>query len=526
MEINKDYKFTVSVSKDRYINKEISGAMIASGKNEEVKEIRKKYGFKKNSGVGYIESTETPETLLDKLLNGAVMCNLFNVSRFRKDGTFSSSEKKDDNFKGSFTVGVDIDHTSFKSVEDYVDRLTYKPTFYYTSYSNEQPNKGVRFRMIYVFDTMIENKYFFRYVGYTLHKLIEQDTDEVIDDYCGIRCSQYFNGTNINTTGLIVKYGITNNIYSLDDFNITAEGFIDFVKHNCYYSSSDKRRTKYFQILIDNYNKSNTVIEDKKEETKIYDIECGVEINNKPSQHLVSDMQRLDYDEFMKYNRHNYNYFYRIEKDEWINGSYQFVDDNYFALFYNVNTVKDGNQRRKKLYQRMCLRRVMKPEVDADTLLFNAYEDVHKYFETDGDLTIECLAKNVEWAMSKSVEDIENDFSDTLAYLRSKAPKKGIIYKSKAAHSKANTYSLLDTYYNRDLSVTDNITEIYNIYGYTVKKSTIYDYLKDRKISNNNNDLILSVYDFSLSLRKNWKYINENVCKVSLGKLSTLIKAA
>lgn len=524
MKVNKDYKFRTSVSKDRYANKEISGAMIASGKVPGVKVIRKKYGFRSNVGVGYMESEETPETLLDKLLNGAVMCNLFKPYRLRKDGTFSSCEKKDNNFKGSYTIGVDIDHTNYSSVEEYINKLTFKPTLYYTSYSNEQPNKGVRFRMIYVFDTMIENKYFFRYVGYTLHKLIEQDTDEALDDYCGIKCSQYFNGTNINTEGIIVKYGLTNNIYSLSDFNITTEGFIEFVRNYCFYSTRDRRKTKYFNYLLDKYEKSNTVIN----ETKIYDIECNEEIKNaKPSQHLISDMTRLDYDEFMKYNRHKFNYFYRVEKDEWLNGSYQFIDDNYFALYYNVNTVKDGNQRRKKLYQRMCLRRVMKPEVDADTLLFNAYEDVKKFFEIDDDLTIDCLAKNVEWAMSKSIEDIENDFSDSLRYLRSKKPKKGVIYKNKKAHTKENTYCLLDSYYNRDLSVNENIEELYNTHGYVIHKSTIYEYLKSRKIStNNNNELILSVYDFSISLRKNWKNINNTTCKISLGKLHKLIKAA
>lgn len=519
MKYDNNYSFQVSVSKDRYVNKEISGAMIGTAKDTNNKQIRKKYGYKSNVGIGYIASEETPQTLLDKLLNGAVMCNLFNAVHFRKDGTFSSSEKKDTNFKGSYTIGVDIDHTSFSSITDYISTLTYKPTFYYTSYSNEQPNKGIRFRMIYVFDEMLENKYFFRYAAYTIHKQIEKDTREEIDDYCGIRCSQYFNGTNINTQGLIVKYDITNAIYSLDDFNITKEGYIDFLKNNAYYKTNDRNRTKYFQSVINEYNKSANITEDI-----TFTISCTEpQMEVKPSQHLISDMQRLDYDEFMKYNRHNYHYFYRVEKEEWINNSYQFIDDNYFALYYNVNHIKDGNQRRKKLYQRMCLRRIINPNVDADTLLFNAYEDVHKYFEIDSDLTIDCLAKNVEWAMTKSIEDIENDFSDNIKYLKSKAPKKGIIYKNKAAHTRENTYSLLDSYYNTEISVTDNIADLYNIYGYTIKKSTVYEYLKNRKITYTNNELILSSYDFNISLRKNWKYINENICKVSLGKLSKLI---
>ena len=526
MKINKDFIFKTSISKDRYINKEISGAMIASCKVLTVKDIRKKYGFKRNVGVGYMESEETAETLLNKLLNGAVMCNLFSPYRCRKDGTFGSSEKRDRNFKGSFTIGVDIDHTSYQSVEDYINKLTFKPTFYYTSYSNEQPNKGIRFRMIYVFDDLIKNKYFFRYAAYQVHKAVEKDTDELIDDYCGIKCSQYFNGTNINTEGLIVKYGLTNNIYSLSDFNITKEGYIDFVEHNCYYKTHDKRRERYFRSILDNYYRSNIIIHQEGENAA--DVKKTA-LKSNPSFRLQNDMARLPYEEFMKYNRHKYRYYYRVEKGEWINNAFQFVDDDYFALYYNVTTVKDGSQRRKKLYQRMCLRRVMNPDVDADTLLFNAYEDVHKFFEVDKDLTIECLAKNVEWAMNKDIEDIKIDFSDTISYLKSKGPKKGIIYKNRAARSRQNTYALLDSYYNKDLSVVDNIIAIYNIYGYEVKKSTIYAYLNDRNIKdikntkNQNDDLILSVYDPTISLRKNHQYINEHICKVSLGKLSKLI---
>lgn len=48
MIVNKEFKFRVSISKDAYENKEISGAMIGSSKVAANREIRKKYGHRTN----------------------------------------------------------------------------------------------------------------------------------------------------------------------------------------------------------------------------------------------------------------------------------------------------------------------------------------------------------------------------------------------------------------------------------------------------------------------------------------------
>ena len=93
---------------------------------------------------------------------------------------------------------------------------------------------------------------------------------------------------------------------------------------------------------------------------------------------VVHDMQIQDYgSSFMRYNRHKFKYFYRPERDDWINDTYQLIDDEYFCLPYTVDEYKlaDGQGTRKSLYTRMCLRRIMKPDVDPTELLFNAYED-------------------------------------------------------------------------------------------------------------------------------------------------------
>ena len=118
-------------------------------------------------------------------MNGHVFCHVFNPYYIRKDGTFGSSQKTKRNFVYSQIIGVDIDETGYSSPHQYIDTLRIKPTFWYTSYShlkyNEEKNYGgPRFRLIYVFNSYIDNPYYFRYCASKLNKMIEEDTGEKI----------------------------------------------------------------------------------------------------------------------------------------------------------------------------------------------------------------------------------------------------------------------------------------------------------------------------------------------------------
>lgn len=549
---NDNYLFKVSLSNESYINKEISGAMIGSTKDENNRKIRKQYGYKANKGIGYIETEVTAQSLLEHLINGCVFCHLFTPQQIRKDGTFGSSQKKDDNFKGSFCIGVDIDETSYSSINDYIDKLQLKPTFWYSSYSNKKDKP--KFRMVYVFDELIENKYFFRYCAWQLNMQIENDVDEEITDDCNLRCSQYFNGTNINNKDLIVEYGITNNIYSLYDFNITEYGFIQFCKSDCYYKTKNKERTIELNNIIysyyNNYSSSSidssisttyyiesekwdstsyTEYDDINEVTSTGSIKSKWEYDTT----LVNDMARLPYDEFMKYNRHKYHYFYRVEKPQWIDNTYQYIDEDYFALYFNVKTVQDGCKRRKKVFERMCLRRVINHNATIDDIIFNAYEDIYRYFDnSDNKLNIDYIVKNAIRCFSLSIEDIKEMYSNNIEYLKSKKPKSGIILKSNLGTVadrnkilKEIRYSLIDDFFDSNLSINENI-EIINNNLFPIGKDCLYAYCKDRNINTKKytDEDILSLYDSNLSIRKNIEVMKSYGINISKSKLQRMIK--
>ncbi len=254
--IRKDatYKFQVALSKDAYCNKQ--QVLAAISPKDEGRKLRKQNGVKQK--MSFINVEVTAEQLLDYAINGYTFCTLHSgfpennplerKTYVKHDGSYTLTAKCDDYFSGSFFIGVDIDETQYKSPIDFIEKLSMKPTFWYTSFSNQQiengENKGARFRMIYVFNQLIEDKFFFRYCSFKLHSLIELETEEEIHDKCGMLASQYFNGTNWNNKSLKIDFGISNAIYSLDDINCSYDDYYTFLCNDCYYKKNLTHKDK------------------------------------------------------------------------------------------------------------------------------------------------------------------------------------------------------------------------------------------------------------------------------------------
>ena len=90
---DRNFRFDVSISLEKFQNKEISNSMIGSSRVEKNRRIRKEYGYNPNRGVSFMEQNVSPSELLDKLLNGHVFCHCFDPLLRRKDNSFSSSQK-------------------------------------------------------------------------------------------------------------------------------------------------------------------------------------------------------------------------------------------------------------------------------------------------------------------------------------------------------------------------------------------------------------------------------------------------
>lgn len=508
------FKFNVSVSTESYWNKEDVNACVGSSGNEENKNIRVKYGHRRNHKMSFRTIDVTTPELLNYCLNGYSFCNLFTgfpskgwddkgkaVTYIKKDGSFTLSAKKNEYFYGSNAICIDIDSTAAPTIQDYVDRLSQKPTFWYTTFSHMEQGKGIRFRLVYALAEPIIGQQQFDAVVGQVHRRIESEVGEVIEDKCGEKCSQYFNGTNVKNKELVVEY-------------------------------------KYYGYIL--YKRYNNVIERENNKTTTTNYpSCQnkdtLEIPS-PNDWLLYDMDHLSYDAFMQAHRHQYNYCYRSDCGEWINDMYQLVPDNYFRLPYWVETIMDGSNRRIKVYMRMCLRRVMFPEINIDTLIFCAYEDVHLFFDnSDGVFNSEYYKRNAMDAFSYTLEELEELYSCTLEWLRSKAPKSRIVLKSGVAYGGgANAvirdikYEQLNLYYDESLSVMENLVMLQQKVGFPISERTLYRYCHDRGIALGtlSDNEILANLDVSMSIRDNLKLLADLGMKVSKDGISRLLKLA
>ena len=534
-----DYGFNVSISLEGYYDKVISGAMIGSSKDPNNKAVRKSYGFSAAKGIGYKETFLTAQQLHDALVSGHVFCHLFNPTKLRKDGTFGSSQKKNDYFKGSYVVGIDIDKTNYSSVEDFIEKLSMKPTIYYTSYSNKQEGKGARFRLLYVFDELIRNKFFFRYVAWQINAMIERDTNEKISDDCNLRCAQYFNGTNKNNPNLVVSSGCSNLIYSFLDFGVTEPTFIQFLQKNCYYKTNIHKAE--ILALLRWYERQGKVNLQSSQDNAAQSKRSGKNAISTPTlqvttqtrveydKYLLHDMEKKDYNTFQRRWRKQFKYIYRIEKD-WNGKEFQQVDDDYFAFPFSYGkraVLRDGMKRRKTLFLRMCLRRVMKPSATPDEILWNTYEDIHRFFDFQGLDMIDFLKRNIVACFSLSIDEIKERYSETITHLKEVTkPKRGIIYRNKKARSVETTYQVISTLFDSTKSVTENLA-ILNSHGYKFEKSSIYNFMKEREIKikkSTSKEKIWDYVDITLSCRKNKELLEQRGYSVSINTVMKVIQ--
>lgn len=112
------------------------------------------------------------------------------------------------NFLYTYVVNIDIDDSDIPMTE-YIDGLTQKPTYAYTTCSNGI--KGYRFRLIYVFNEKL---------GTDNYKSVYQEictkNNIILNDNCGYSIGQLMNGNGLGNIETYKSY----NIYSLEDFGI------------------------------------------------------------------------------------------------------------------------------------------------------------------------------------------------------------------------------------------------------------------------------------------------------------------
>ena len=502
------FSFTTNISVEAYTTKNEATACLSRvgaktvGKNK----------------MAFMEQTVTVSEFLDYATTGHAFCNLFEYDADTKywletgDGKHYPSYpiyKKGDNtgamkltfktdrfFKGSQTVFVDIDKTRFHDVSEYISTLTLPPTCVYMSFSDNKDKGGQvsrRFRLVYVLDEIVGKDELTK-ISSAINNMIRIDTAEDIEDDCGTRVSQYMNGVYGN-----YETYETDCIYSISDF----DGYV--------FESNEPTPTEEAQEIVF-------------DET------------------MLNDMGTYGYDKFMHYYSTQYKYLYQIEKPEWIKNMYQLTDENFMRLWYYREKQVDGQNRRRKLFKNACLRRLMFPDIDPNTLLFNLYVDFVRFFDnSDGVITLDTLVRKVKTAMMMTREELEDYCAFEIQYWKKNRPK--FILKSGYTASqgflsyiaKDIRWNELDERYDRSKTVKENA----EILGVPLR--TLYRYCSDRHIATNPNrgetesqrrakrklkkqeeiELFKAVYDPELSLRDNREKLNNEGLSLSLPTITS-----
>lgn len=478
------FKFKTSISREGYPDKATAKACLSSISAKAVK--REKMAFK--------QQEVTVDEFLNYAVNGYAFCNLFQFDKDKEywiksgnrwtkttpiykrglnKGCFKLNFKSDEFFFGSQTIFVDIDYTHFQEISDYINCLTYKPTCAYTSYSDRANKLGIvsrRFRLVYVFDTILDKEQF-KNITFYLYNTIVTDTDEPMYDSCGCSYSQYMNGSNSKETYC------TNIIYKASDF----------IKHT--------------EEIDDMYD--------------IDELEEELENNITFSSELLDDMTYSPY-EFVvrKWWAKGLRYFTQTEVN-FGDKYYTTTKDDFVRLPYSPEKIQNGNHRRKKLFIRAALRRLMK-ETTPDELLYNLYIDRNKFFNNeDGAIDLDCLQRKVKNAYKMDIEEIKtlgNNLYKPTFVISSTVEDK---HKAVAAARTEITDNKIGELYDTSLSVKEN-QEVLNSYGVSVSLSRLYKWTSTNNI--NTKKKIEVAYNPNLSVRENMKAMNCTMYQVQQAK--------
>lgn len=457
MEVKYNFKFRVNVSNDYYVKKTDASACLSKDGAKSIGKVK----------MAFREQDVTVDEFLQYALNGYAFCNLFhfdtnqsywfetgNGQRYQTTPLYKNGKNKgcmriefksDRFFIGAQTVFVDIDLTRFELIPEYLACLTYKPTCVYMSYSDKLEKDKVtsrRFRMVYVFDRIM-GKDDLNVISQTITDSIIRDTGEPMKDDCGTRVSQYFNG-----------------VYGNEECYVS----------DCIYSRLD---------FPDSLPEVEVVMPEKPTKEKKPEVEFDSQ--------LLHDMGTMDYETFMHYYSWKYRYIYKTQKDEWIDGLYQLTDDSYIQLWWVRERITDGHHRRRTLSKFACLRRLMKPDIDPDTLLFNMYVDLHRFIDnSDGIITIETLKRRVKSVVKMSQEELMKYCDYEIGYWKEHRPKliyhPSVCYKTQWMTGRITTsirYSEIDGKYDRTRSVRENAEAL------EIPVRSLYRYCQDRGIDTN-----------------------------------------
>lgn len=419
--------------------------------------------------VKYERSRITTDELADKLRQGYCVCHCFKTSR----PTFGVSEKANKNFEKADVVFVDVDDCDIE-MNDFVQRLSKKPTLYYTTPSNQTAKSGYqyRFRMAYQFAEPITDVGEYKCIYQSIMRSIGTDIPTFKNkDDCGGVASQQFGGNGKEDCDM----KITHNVFSFSDFpfetDIASSLFLlSFLNGKQEHKTDNKPHTE-----VDVTDKEFINDMEKLQPTDL--------IQKYKSHYMFFDSSPLTYEDGYAVIPEDYRQICRM----WYVDTFE-KDNGTTVKFTRIKKIRNGERRRQKLYYGALIRKQILPTITFEHLMYNLiYEREYFFDNSDKAITNKVLASIAKQVVSVPLEQItikseprrKRKFAVDKAFCNEHGIKPNA-YKNVV--KKKLKDEEIGSAYDCSKSVAENLA-MFQTMGIKVGKSKLYDWCKENDIS-------------------------------------------
>lgn len=341
--------------------------------------------------IRYVKQTLTIQQLIDYISQGHCITHCFEDY----DEEFGQSIKKIENFRYTQLIGIDVDDSDV-DLNTYISSLVYKPTIAYTTFSHKI--KGNRFRLLYIFNEKIKGAELYCNV----YKWLTQDLN--LKDNCMQSCAQQMYGTTQDA-----QWYVSDTTY---DIPTECKQYNKECKTKVSKSTTQKQVDKTSQKWQSEYNKKedihyigNANLQKENDHLLSYNTVVKVLYSMSPQDFIFHFRNTFEY--FTSTPLHYDNGYALIPEDyyeikrPWYKDK---VGDNTISV---VKTIRDGEQRRKRLCNTAIILRAIKRDITFEHLLYILVCERQYYYDNqDKALSNKELVNIAKWAIELPSEQI------------------------------------------------------------------------------------------------------------------------
>ena len=397
-------------------------------------------------GLWFTNQSATTDEVVQYAVEGRSFCYNFQP---REDGSFGITEKHIDKFISTDALFFDFDKMDVQ-MTDFIETLSYKPTFGYTSFSNG--NDGYRYRLVYAFSQPIFGETQWKMVYDAIGNANQFEKEDKDSGGWDVRpVNQLYYGTKpsaeVYKSYLIYEIGDFEQFFSSPSSNVFP--FKNNNIEDVYTSYSQMEK----EFSNDYYSMSSTDFLAK------YD--CIYQ-----SRYL----QSLSTPGVLSDNQMYYTY----------PEGYQEVKRNWTCIEGKrcVQRWKVGQDRKKKLYVSAQIMKHNLPDITLENLVYNLVKERYTYYDnSDKKLTKDVIVGIARNALKSSISltpsktrkfSINREYwlKDNMSANQAKQIVRKLIHDEEVLE-----------YYDFDKSVKDNLDYLKQ-QGVKVGKSYLYEFLK------------------------------------------------